>query len=659
MESQQSARHLAILFLGLVILGGNVPLAGQAPAVKVVLENDRLVVGSRFSLGIVVPKTDPLAIKFNYGTLSAKLSLIDGPNISETSWEQSPGKLVPVTKISLTLKVLSAGIQQLGPWVVRLGSKDIAVPPVTVYLLASDEAKQRFPVDALWVVPPGPFYQGQAIPVILQVRNLVTLDQSRDLTVTTPSGALFEKVSGLGEIGVTSVGEDRIMNIPWGGWMLLPTKDGTLTLPSAKVKVLGLSRTAEGTSLTVLPLPEGARLSRAVGNLSYSVEAHEGTADQRGQVIITQEVKGQGNFPALVVPAVLAGSMTLLSRQERVNTKATTEGYEGNLIVTWRFQGGQQGAVTVVLPGFQVFQPATGLTKVWESRSVDFKLEAPSPETTTKLKRQLLNWNQVLAARPLGVWGQWWSWLLLLPGALFWAATFLGPRNQSKGLIVLLPLLLLMSGSAQVEAAPGGFGDARSLKDWKVLTQAHPHEPGLWYNQGLVASEVGQTALAIHAFRSALDAGFQGPEAVAALRSLEEDEALIDQFHPWTGLSGDFLFLLVVGLLNLAFLFWGWQRLSSRPVWLVFASILFLGMLGAVTVLVTEETIRHEANGVVGPTDGNLKKVPGSLAEKWMTLRAGTVVKILGSTEVDALVQTGYGLEGWLASKDLLLIGKP
>jgi hypothetical protein len=79
-------------------------------------------------------------------------------------------------------------------------------------------------------------------------------------------------------------------------------------------------------------------------------------------------------------------------------------------------------------------------------------------------------------------------------------------------------------------------------------------------------------------------------------------------------------------------------------------------MLGAVTVLVTEETIRHEANGVVGPDDGKLKKVPGSLAEKWMTLRAGTVVKILGSTEGDVLVQTGYGLEGWLASKDLLLV---
>ena len=656
MESQQSARHFAILFLGLVSLGAPLPLSGQVPAARVVLENDRQVVGSRFSVGLLVPKTDPLAIKFNYGTLPARLSLVDGPNITETSWEQSPGKLIPVTKISLTLKVLAAGITQLGPWVVRLGAKEVAVPPVTVYLLASDEAKQRFPVDAHWVVPSGPFYQGQAIPVLLQVRNLVTLDQPDDLAVTTPSGAVFEKVAGLGEIEVTSVGEDRPMNLPWGGWMLIPTKEGSLTLPSAKIKVLGLNRIAEGTTLTVLPLPEGVQLSRAVGNLTYSIEAHEGVADQKGQVIVTQEVKGQGNFPTLVLPSVLAGSMTLLSRQERIHTKATLQAYEGNLIVTWRFQVGQQGTVSLVLPGFQVFQPATGLTKVWENQTIEFHLDAPAPASTPKLKRQLLNWDQVLAARPLGVWGQWWSWLLLLPGALFWAATFLGPRNQTKGLLVLLPLLLLLSGSAPVDPPPGGFGDARTLKDWKVLTQAHPHEPGLWYNQGLVATEAGQTALAVHAFRRALDAGFQGPEAVSALRSLEEEEALIDQFHPWTGLSGDFLFLLVVGLLNLTFLFWGWQRLSSRPIWLVFASVLFLGMLGAVTVLITEETIRHEANGVVGPDDGKLKKVPGSLAEKWMTLRAGTVVKILGSTEGDVLVQTGYGLEGWLASKDLLLV---
>jgi hypothetical protein len=132
---------------------------------------------------------------------------------------------------------------------------------------------------------------------------------------------------------------------------------------------------------------------------------------------------------------------------------------------------------------------------------------------------------------------------------------------------------------------------------------------------------------------------------------------LVDQFHPWTGLPADVLFAMVVLSLNFGFLFWGIQRLSGRPFWLILASLCLMGTVSSTTLLAMEEGVRHDASAVVGPVDGPLKKVPGTLAEKWMSLRAGTVVKILGSTESDVLVQTGYGLEGWLQASDLLLIG--
>ncbi|MEI8095588.1 MAG: hypothetical protein WCG80_15365 [Spirochaetales bacterium] len=657
MESQQPAGRVRAILLGLVVLWGALPLPAAPLKAQLNLETDRFVVGTKFTLDIVVNTADPQAVRFSYGALPAALGLVEGPNIREAStWEESLGKMSRSTHITLTLKVLAPAILELGPWTVKVGNKDLSVAPFTVYLLASDEAKLRFPIDARWVVPPGPYYQGQAIPLLLQVRNLDTLSQPGEMTLPAPNGALLDKVTGLGEIEISSAGEDRIMNIPWGGWMLIPTKEGTVTVPAVKVSVLGLTRTTQPISLEVLALPEGAQVSRAVGNLTYSIDAHEGTDDQSGQFIVTQEVKGEGNFPALVLPPVTAGSLTLLSKQENVHTKATSIGYSGNLVVTWRFQTERAGSLGLRLPGFQSFQPSTGLVNTWEDRFISVNLSAPPAEKPVAATRPLpLTWEQVLAARPWGLWGSWWGFALAFPGLLFWLATYWKPRSPGPSLFVVLPLVLLLSAASNL-GPPENFAKARTLQDWSALTVAHPNEPGFWYNKALAAADSQKTALAIHALRRALDLGYQGTEAASVLRTLEEDQVLVDQFHPWLGLSSDLLFAMILVSLNLGFLFWGGYRLSRRPFWLVLASLSLMGCVTATSALVVEESVRHEANAVVGPSDGPLKKVPGSLAERWMSLRGGTVVKILGRTLDDVLVQTGYGLEGWVSANDLLLL---
>jgi len=660
MEGQQPARRHRLVLVGLVILGlFGAPAAWAAPTpeARVLLDTDRYVVGSKWTLDLLLDTPDPLAVRMAVPALPPQLVLVDGPYIRETSWEKVPGTLSRATKVSFTLRVQAPGIAEIGPFEVRIAGQTQTVAPVTVYLLAADEAKRRFPVELRWVVPEGPFYEGQAVPLMLQARNLDTLAQPEDLVVPAPPGSLWERAVGLGEIEINSVGEDRLMNVPWGGWMLIPTKKGPLTVPAVKASVAGLTRTVPPLTLDVAPLPAEAAAGRAVGDFSYSIDAKPGEGAQGGQLIVVQEISGRGNFSYLVLPEVTAPGLTLTSRQEGTRYRAAKGGYEGSLVVTWRFTTDQNRTVALSLPGFAAFRPSTGKIDVWDSRSVSVTIGAPVSAPAPAEARRALDWAGVLAVRPWASSRSWWTWLLFLPGPLFLGATFF-VKGPGRGLLVLAVFGLVLSGAG--EAPPAGFDEARSAEGyaaadrWDALTQAHPDEPGLWYNKALACEQSGRTAEAVHAFRTALITGFQGPQAAAALADLEAKELLTDQFFPWAGWPTSLLFLGLCLSMNLAFGFWALQRLSGSALWLVPICAAFLAAGGFGLAAGAAEAARTEPDAVIGLADGPIKKVPGDLAEAWMTLKAGTVVKVLGASDRWALVQTGYGLEGWVEASGLL-----
>lgn len=662
MESQQPGRHHRHILFGLVIFAllGTPVTAAPLPEARVVLNSDRFVVGSKWTLDILVDTPDPLSVKVPVPTLPPALALSEGPYIRETSWEKVPGSLSRATKVSLTLKTLLPGIVEVGPFTVRVGKTEQTVAPVIVYLLAADEAKRRFPVELRWVPPEGPFYEGQAIPLLLQARNLDTLAQPDELGLSAPPGSLWEKAVGLGEIEITSVGEDRLMNVPWGGWMLIPTKPGTLAVPAVRATVAGLSRTVPPLVLTVLPLPPEASAGRAVGAFSYTADVKPGDLSQAGQLVVTQEISGRGNFPYLVLPEVSAPGLTLVSRQEGTRYRAAPGGYEGSLLVTWRFSTDQNRTAVLTLPGFQSFQPTTGRIDTWDPRMVTVTLSQPtSAPAPAAEKPRPLDWDGVLAVRPWGFLQGPWVLVLFLPGPAFLAATFFF-RKKGKGIVTLLTLSLVLVSAS--EAPPAGFSEAQkaqgyaAAEQWGALVEAHPGEPGLWYNKALACQESGRTAEAVHAYLQAMRLGFQGPQAARSLAVLEEKELLTDQFVPWTGVPSNVLFLLLCLGCNLAFVFWAIQRITGETRWLVLLGLMVVGSAAAGLFLAGAGTARFEADAVVGLADGPIRKVPGALAETWMTLKAGTVVKVQGASDQWVLVQTGYGLEGWVLESGLLTL---
>ena len=666
MESQQSNRTIRRFVFGLVVLFCSVGAFGlnSEPDARVLLNADRYVVGSRWTLDIIADSSDPLSVKVSVPSWPQSVSLLDGPYIRESTWEREPGTLTRATKATFTLRALKPGIEELGPFTVTMGTKIIVLPAITVYFLAADEASRRYPVELAWKIPDGTLYEGQAIPMVLMAKNLDNLTQPVDPDLSAPAGSLWERAVGLGDIEINSIGEDRLMNIPWGGWMLIPTKPGTLTIPGFRGSVYGLTRAVPALTLPVQALPPEVSGTRAVGVFTYNIDAKLGTGTSAGQVVVTQELTGRGNFPYLVLPDVVLSGLTLVSRQEATHYRAAMGGYDGSLVVTWRFSTDKTKTIVANLPGFISFQSQTGRIDRWDPRqaSLTVSLAADLVPRVQAAARKPLDWAQVVAARPWAVASPFWFFLSLAPGVLLWGLSFINRRPRWGLFVFLLSGVLFFSA---IPEPPVGFAAAfqsaapESSDLWQSLALAHPDEPGLWYNAGLAFRDSQRVAEAVHALRTAIYDGFQGPEASSELMALEEKVLLTDQFQPWNGPSMSWILLVLSLSINLWFVFWAFQRWTKSTRWLAPMALAGVLILIATGVGLAAEQARRAADAVIGTSDCAIHKVPGDLAETWMTLKAGTVVKILGNSNEWDLVRTGYGLEGWVDRKAILLLRRP
>lgn len=643
-----------VLALGL----GLVSAGAQTVGLSLSLANDRYTIGQRLTVDLLAENAEPGAVKLLQPVYPAALALLAVEQRSST-WEKVPGVMAKGTRFSLTFRVAKAGIVPLGPFQITWDGGSAAAPARTLFLLREDEAQKRYPLEVRWVLPPGPYYRGQDLPLILKVGNLQNLLKPVPFDLPAPGNGILERVTGLGDIEITTVGDDRLFNIPWGSWMLLPNSSGTLNLPQVEFSVGGLTRSTPGDSLTILPLPAEVETTRAVGDFTWSASASRGTGSEAGLLVVRFELKGRGNFPYLRLPAFEPAGFQKLGTQEGNGYQATSSGYQGSLSQTLRLTPVSGGRHELVLPGFTWFNPALQKVVSTAEQTVSIDFAAPgAPAPAASSSQKLLDWEAVLAARSWGL-SSGWAWLALLPGLAVGAWLALrktGSKTGKAGKAAAVLVVLVLLGAAvpvppafQAAWSASQSGDpAAALPLWGAFLKENPREPGAWYNQGQLQEQLGQTAQAVYSYRQALRLGFSGPAAAQALHDLEARANILDQAGTWTGLWLDGLFLAFLLAANTAFVLFG-LTLRRRKAGLVISTVL-VGAL-ALSLLSTSLGAQWQndlATAILGPDNPALKRVPGDLAEEWMTLKAGTPVKVIGSAGEYALVRTTYGLEGWV-----------
>ncbi|NNM67522.1 MAG: hypothetical protein HKM06_05900, partial [Spirochaetales bacterium] len=213
MEKQHHAPATRLVF-GLVAFFFLSTATAYGLEAKLSLDNDRFVVGQTFNVDLLVNTDQALKVQLVQPAYPSALALTSGPFSRATTWTNASGQTVTGTRITLSFRVTGSGIVSLGPFTLTWNGQSVVVPSRPLYLLEPDESKNRFPLEVRWKVRQGPYYQGEDIPVLLQVQNLETLVPPANVDVPAPANALWEKTVGLGEIEITAVGDDRILSLP-------------------------------------------------------------------------------------------------------------------------------------------------------------------------------------------------------------------------------------------------------------------------------------------------------------------------------------------------------------------------------------------------------------------------------------------------------------
>ena len=86
---------------------------------------------------------------------------------------------------------------------------------------------------------------------------------------------------------------------------------------------------------------------------------------------------------------------------------------------------------------------------------------------------------------------------------------------------------------------------------------------------------------------------------------------------------------------------------------LIFTTVLFT-MFSTILLIFVDVKNSVDA-GIISSGGATLTKVPNERALEWITLGEGNCVYIKGEWEEEYLIETEYGLQGWI-SKDSLLV---
>ncbi len=651
-------RGLVIFLLPLLLIAGAVSGQEADPAWARAFDPDPIRENSRFTMEFILDWSDPSRVSVTEPPLPAGITLLGGPDISVLR-EAGFGDLIrEKTRIIYVFRSGEAGWRELGSYGIRVGDRQIATDPVLLPVTTRENG--AIPHDVNWSVSREAIYRGQTIPLVLQMENVQEIMFPDRIKVTAPGNGVFEEVTGIGSIETRQVGGEVLYRVPVSAYLFTPNAAGRADVPPAQVTARGVTRTSAPLRLTVLPLPEEVMSTGAVGRFSVTSRIDRETAATGEHVHLTVRVEGEGNLSFLEIPEPVAEGLRPADRKEETSTIPSPRGLLGFREVHYTFLPDEPGSFRIEVPAFPWLDPESGAVRSIAPQG--YRLEVVSADSGRKqlasgIPFEPLDAERALAARPADRYRRPVSYLFFLPGPLIFLAVLIRKGNRRKRLLVMIALLPLLLSAGPLDGElleslrdagrlyrEGNYPQA--LEEYRAVEKKLPENPAVQRDLGLAAYAAHRYGEAIHALRRAL---WLRPDRDTRelLSRVEAELGLEKQVPRSAGGHPDPYFLLLAGSWNVSWLLFA-LLLSFRNGKLVILCLLGAGLtLGAAGLLVRSLAALSLDTGVV--LDGvYLKKIPLDEAVDWVELTAGTAVRIRAESGDYLLVQTGYGIEGWM-----------
>ncbi len=634
-----------------------------------ILENQR------FTLKILTPYPGKLSVSIKDPDWPEGIQKVSGPYTAQSTIQKEDGTFGTVVQVIYTLRSQGAGIYRIPPLTVLprtggdpdtaleygpLSTRELYIP-----VLQNDERHLKYPLQLSWENLPEEIYTGQSVPLVLIMNNLEEIDLPESVSLPSPGGAILEEAEGLGDIGFTGLEDATLFNVPMKAWILTPSREGLLTLPSASVSISGVTRTTGRTTIKVLPLPDQVQSSGAVGDFSIDYSLSETSVSPGTSVILTIRIEGTGNLNLLNMPEPVIPSGLSYSVKENLLYAPSSSGYKGAREMVYTFRPETLDRYEILIPSYSYFNPAAGRIETRGESRYEFEVTSllAGQEDSGRGSFTLMELSDSRAARGWAMYTTPLLYLALLPGVLFLMMVLvLKKLNPALLSALLLSSVFLSSSMAETEGEPW-IRDAQALFDQSSYNEAlalYEEHSESWngngtflYNRGVLEYLSGSEAEGLADLRRAQKRLPMDKRIQQTILQMEEIMKLKNQHNQVLFFHPDLLFLLLVLVFNLSMIALGYSIVQNRPLPIILFVLFFSLSLAAGGELLRTAWLLDRPLAVIRE-ECVVKKIPEEIGSDWLKIDAGTTVSFIQQERDFSLVTTSFGLEGWVRNDKLI-----
>ncbi|OQX29596.1 MAG: hypothetical protein B0D92_02870 [Spirochaeta sp. LUC14_002_19_P3] len=659
-ESVSSPRKLLLcLFLLPCFVGAQVPAELEVDPPKAVRgSNVVIAVKTRLPWADNVEIVNP--------SLEGALSWWAFPYARPWGAVNKDGSVSRMVEVRSSVRVDAPGFHSVAPFRIQSDGLEALTETAHIIGLEADERAFPYPVFLQWRNNPETVWQGQTIPITIEAQNLPSLVAADSAILNQIPAGLLEEAGGYGEVLTRTYGEDLVYDIPMASWMWTLSDPGVYQFPEVRIKVNGLVRIKKGFAVSVEPLPLEAGEYGAVGQFRLSTYWDEGPYKTGDIILIRIQAEGEGNLSVLSLPIPEATGATLAGTESVSSYNPGAYGYTGWRENIYSFRIDTDSKLEIRVPEWTWFNPqGSGRMKRMEQQHYTLDVQKAAKKTVFSSAERLLGTDIFHYRKTVFHWKNPLWYVLVTPGFFAAVLIFCRKRRRKKPIAAsfLLPLLLSVAAGdvddtrtaaeARDMALRGNWEQAAKM--YESLSEQYPDLPGLLHDRAIAAAETNQPALAVSLIMRSLYLKPGNAKLTRTLEYLRQRMNLKNQINISFSWSPSAIFLIWILAVN--GLFFALARLFYRR-----GAPEYIAMvLAAAVFTVSSAVLEYSAAGWNNPigvieADQALRKIPGTLADEWISLPAGATVEIVSTDGNDCLVRTGYDLEGWLPLASLYLI---
>ena len=619
--------------------------------------------GDRFKIDFFIDYDDMTAINIEQPMLPEGVKLYRGPYKRPYWLKQPDGSSKKKTLVTFTYTAGQPGRYEIGSFTCIIGENTYLTEPKLLRIGLYKRRELYMPYNVVWSFGSETFYEGQAIPLILFVKDLEEVMIFDKVTISQSEKGFLEEADDLGHVLESKMGQVSVFSVPVRSFVFTPSSHGKLKIPGASVSARGINSSTNLTYIIVNKIPVEIKNTGAIGKFTITALADKKEFSSNENVTLHVKVEGVGNLNYFQLQKPFSDSLTLIKTVEVSNYIPTEKGFEGSRETIYTFIPNDSGIKKIIIPAFPFLDPETNKVSIGSSSNVSVKIldniiaDSSSVENFPFLPKMSDSGRFVSNRRYRNPS----SYLWLLPGPLIFLIFLL---TGNKKIIIGASIVFIAASGPLVSKSD--INNAVNLYEkgkYEAAIDVFEQIRGTSHDNSYLSYDLALSYYKLHDYGHAIyearNAFYHDPlnsDYRNLVGYLEHSAGIEYPINLSFNLYPDaFLFLLMI-LINLTAFTGVIYLVKKKNIYFILSVLLLSLSILSASGLIFSIIKKGQMVGVAIQKQLQVKKIPLKDAETVLEMNPGESVLVKGQSSNFLFVSTGTGLKGWVDKSNLLIL---